>query len=229
MLFSALVFSGEIRFLWPHPIGLWLCLGMLLLQWNYQNTVTLIILGKARSEHSWLDKITHRLEKMLSGQSWSLRSLTWCCQTTTLNRVRTTTYFGMERNLGFPSETTSNYSGNCWAVIDLSLNDPFSFLWWRLSKSHISFGTESSPCFPDHLLYTQHVAPSLSRQAAEHSSRWNPYLGKLPCSWRIQISCTQRFIWNTFLRFCVCNRQKHFVVPLTWDKPVFMGVLVRSL
>lgn len=153
-----------------------------------------------------------RLDKMFSGQSWSLRSLTSYCQATTLNRAITAKYFGMERNLGIPSVATSNYwgnSGNCWAVIDLSLNDPFSFVWWRLWKSGISFGTESSPCFPDNLLYTQHVAPSPCRQAAEDNSWLNPYLGKLPHPWRIQISCTQRFIWNSFLHFSVCNRQKH--------------------
>lgn len=102
----------------------------------------------------------------------------------------------------------SNYLGNCWAVIDLSRNDPFSFVWWRLWKSDISSGAESSPCFPDNLLYTQHVAPSPCRQAAEHKSRLNPYLGKFHVQ-RIQISCTQRFIWNIFLHFSVCNRQKH--------------------
>lgn len=136
-MFSALLFSGVIRFLWPHHTGLWLCLcqGMLLLHWDYQNSVTLIILGKATSQHSWLDALTHRMEKMLSGQSSSLRSPTWCCQAnTTLNRAITTKYFGMERNLVFPSVATSNCSGNCWAVIDLSLNDPFFFVWWRLWK-----------------------------------------------------------------------------------------------
>lgn len=166
-MFSALLFSGVIRFLWPHCTGLWLCLGMLLLQWYYQNSVTLIILGKARSQHSWLDALTHSLQqKMLSGQSWSLRSPTWCCQAnTTLNRAITTKYFGMERNLGFPSAATSNYSGNCWAVIDLPLNDPFFFVWWGLKVWDL-FGAESSPSFPD-LLHIQRVAPSPCRQAQQ--------------------------------------------------------------
>lgn len=148
-------------------------------------------------------------KKCCLGNSVLLEVWSCCCQATTLNRAITTKYFGMERNLGFPSMATSNYSANCCPVIDLSLSNPFSFVRWRLWRSDISVGAESSPCFPDNLLYTQYVAPSPCRQAAEHSNQLNPYLRKPPCSWRIQISCTQRSIWNTFLCFSVCNRQKH--------------------
>lgn len=98
------------------------------------------LLKLCNSDYSWkgqkwaqLTWCTHRLEKMLSGQSRSLRNPTWCCQATTLNRAITTKYFGKARNPGFPSAATSNYSDNCCAVIDLSRSDPFSFIWWRRS------------------------------------------------------------------------------------------------